>query len=164
MLYWSQMDRIITGLKMYFSKRDSTLGSIFKDRTMWTHFSIQRYTTIDRTLPCTSMKVPTFGLLVFLRTSSLLCRSIGGIILLRGNRSTQTKTCTRATLSTTNPTRTGLGSNSRLRDGKSATAWSMARPFQDWFAWTVHNITYLPRSELSLSVLRTHQSYCHMRK
>jgi len=69
-------------------------------------------------LPC--MKVPRLGLLVLLRTS-VLRRSIGGMILIRGNRSTQTKTCPRVTLSTTNPTRTGLGSNPCLRDEKRAT-------------------------------------------
>jgi hypothetical protein len=45
----------------------------------------------------------------------------GGMIQREENRRTGTKSCPNATLSTTNPTRTGQGINPHLRDEKSAT-------------------------------------------
>ena len=51
----------------------------------------------------------------------LLFHFIGGMKLTVENRSTRRKTCSIATLSTTNPTWTGLRSNPGLRGERSAT-------------------------------------------
>jgi hypothetical protein len=48
------------------------------------------------------------------------CGAVGGMSG-RGNRSTRTKTCPTATLSTTNPTPRHLGSNTGRRGGKPTT-------------------------------------------
>jgi hypothetical protein len=75
------------------------------------------------------------------------CGAVGGIRIGRGNHSTREKTCPSVTLSTTNPTSPGLGSNPGRRGGKPVinrlsygTAKALVGYFLFFFYWLFNDV------------------------